>query len=70
MKFFATGAACNRSLSAKDRQIWFQILTECITIGFEVKLDMGCVNGSLEHNKAVSEVGLTAAASNAGPCIG
>ncbi len=56
MSFFMISAACNRSLREKDRLIWFQILIECITTGLEVKIEMGCANGSLEHNKAPSEV--------------
>lgn len=57
------GAACNKSLKEKDRLIWFQILIECIKTGLEVKLEIGCANGSLEHNKAASEVGSTEAPS-------
>ena len=63
MWFLAIGAAINKSLREKDLLTWFQILIECVIIGLEVKLEIGWVNGSLEHNKAAREVDSTEALS-------
>lgn len=40
-----------------------QILTEWTTTVLEVKVEMGCLNGNLEHNKATKEVDSMDAAS-------
>lgn len=54
--FLTIGARCERSLILKVRLNWFQILTEWIMIELEVKVEMGCLNGKLEHNRASRDV--------------
>lgn len=54
--FLTIGATCERSLVLKVRLNWFQILSEWIIIGLEVKVEMDCLNGRLEHNRASRDV--------------